>query len=96
MAFFAFPNAQDLSRTGGVCFRGDIVKKSTDSPARMMGLMGTLGIEITAFIIGGVYLGRYLDRHFGTDPAFLIVGIFGGMIVGIASALFTLRSFIKD
>ena len=72
------------------------MKKSTDNPARMMGLMGTLGIEIAAFIIGGVYLGRYLDHQFGTEPVWLIVGIFGGMIVGIASALFTLRSFIKD
>lgn len=75
---------------------GVIVKKSTDNPAKMMGLMGTLGIEIAAFIIGGVYLGRYLDHRFGTDPVWLIIGIFGGMIVGIASAIFTLRSFIKD
>lgn len=72
------------------------MKKSTDNPARMMGLMGTLGIEIAAFIVGGVYLGKFLDREFGTEPVLLIVGIFGGMIVGIASALFTLRSFIKD
>ena len=75
---------------------GVIVKKGTDNPAKMMGLMGTLGIEIAAFIIGGVYLGRYLDHRFVTAPVWLIIGIFGGMIVGIASALFTLRSFIKD
>jgi ATP synthase protein I len=72
------------------------VKKSTDNPARMMGLMGTLGVEIAAFIVGGVYLGRYLDHQFHTEPVWLIIGIFSGMIIGIASALFTLRSFIKD
>lgn len=72
------------------------MKKNTDNPARMLGLMGTLGVEIAAFIIGGVYLGRYLDRAFSTEPVCLIIGIFAGMAVGIASALFTLRSFIKD
>ncbi|WP_027724010.1 AtpZ/AtpI family protein [Tuberibacillus calidus] len=72
------------------------MKKNTDNPARMLGLMGTLGVEIAAFIIGGVYLGRYLDRTFSTEPVCLIIGIFAGMAVGIASALFTLRSFIKD
>ncbi|MFC4619863.1 AtpZ/AtpI family protein [Camelliibacillus cellulosilyticus] len=72
------------------------MKNSTDNPWRMAGLMGTLGFEIVAFILIGVWLGRYLDKTFNAAPVWLIVGIFGGMIIGIASALFTLKSFIKD
>lgn len=67
-----------------------------ENPYKTIGLIGTLGLEITAFIIGGVYLGKYLDHAFHTTPVWLIIGIFGGLILGILSALFTLRAFIKD
>jgi ATP synthase protein I len=67
-----------------------------ENPYRTIGLIGTLGIEITAFIIGGVYLGKFLDHVFHTSPVWLVIGIFGGLILGILSALFTLRAFIKD
>lgn len=72
------------------------MKLDPENPYRTMGMIGTLGVEITAFIIAGVYLGKYLDHALKTAPVFLVIGIFGGMIVGILSALFTLKAFIKD
>lgn len=72
------------------------VKIDPDHPYRTIGLIGTLGIEITAFIIGGIYLGKYLDRLFHSSPTLLVIGIFVGMLVGIASALLTLKAFIKE
>lgn len=72
------------------------MKNKTDNPWRMMGLVGTLGFEIVAFIIIGVWLGKYLDARFSTEPLWLTVGVLGGLIIGIVSALFTLKTFIKD
>jgi ATP synthase protein I len=72
------------------------VKKNTEDPWKMMGLVGTLGFEIVAFIFAGVWLGRFLDKNFGTEPLWLAVCILVGLALGIVSALFTLKTFIKD
>lgn len=72
------------------------MKKSNDDPLRMMGLIGTLGIEIAAFTVGGVYLGRYLDALNHSKPLWLAVFVILGLIIGIISALYTLKTFIKD
>ncbi|TCP20252.1 putative F0F1-ATPase subunit (Ca2+/Mg2+ transporter) [Scopulibacillus darangshiensis] len=72
------------------------MKKNTNDPWRMVGLVGTLGFEILAFILGGIWLGKRMDESFGTAPLWLAVGIIGGLLIGIASAVFTLISFTKD
>ncbi|HET7658116.1 MAG TPA: AtpZ/AtpI family protein [Bacillales bacterium] len=63
---------------------------------RMIGLVGTFGLEIAICTIGGLFLGRYLDSSFDTKPVWLLVGTFGGLVVGILSALYTLKTFIKE
>lgn len=63
---------------------------------RMVGLLGTLGFEIVAFMVVCIFLGRYLDARFNTEPVWLAIGIIGGLLLGLTSALFTLRTFIKD
>jgi len=62
----------------------------------MTGLLGTFGMEIAGFTIGGLYLGRWLDAHYGSKPLWLVICTFGGLAVGIVSAIYTLRAFIKD
>lgn len=71
-------------------------KKNSNDPWRMVGLAGTLGFEILAFILVGIWLGRYLDASFDTAPLWQAIGVIGGMLIGITSAVFTLKSFIKD
>lgn len=71
------------------------MKKNTDSPMRMLGLAGAFGLEITACIIGGVYLGRILDAHFGSEPLWLVVCTLGGLLVGFLSVFYTLRTIMK-
>ncbi|MFC7391862.1 AtpZ/AtpI family protein [Scopulibacillus cellulosilyticus] len=72
------------------------MKKNSKDPWRMVGLTSMLGLEIFAFIFGGIWLGRFLDAHYGTAPICIAVGSIGGMLIGIASAIFTLINFIKD
>lgn len=62
----------------------------------MAGLIGTFGMEIAGCTVGGLFLGRYLDSHFGTGPLWLLIGTFGGLVLGIISALYTVKTFIKE
>ncbi|GGH84069.1 F0F1-type ATP synthase assembly protein I [Pullulanibacillus pueri] len=72
------------------------MKKDTDNPWQTVGLVGTLGLEILAFILGGVFLGRYMDDQFDTAPMWLAIGILAGLILGLISAVFTLKTFMKE
>lgn len=44
-----------------------------------------VGLQLAACIIGGLYLGQYLDRRFGTAPWLLFAGVFGGFTAGFYS-----------
>ncbi|HET7615620.1 MAG TPA: AtpZ/AtpI family protein [Bacillales bacterium] len=72
------------------------MSRNTEDPWRMTGLLGTLGLEITGCIVGGAFLGRYLDARFGTDPVWLAVCLIAGLLLGILSALYTLKTFVKE
>lgn len=54
------------------------------TPAASTGGVGTagkyagIGIQFAASIVLFLYAGRWLDRRLGTDPIFLIVGVFAG------------------
>jgi ATP synthase protein I len=37
-----------------------------------------LGLQFAVCIVGGLYLGQWVDRKLGTDPWFLIIGVFLG------------------
>lgn len=72
------------------------MSKNTKSPLEMAAVAGTIGFEILAFILIGVWLGRVADQYFGTAPLCLGIGIIVGMAAGITSAFFTVKSFTKD
>lgn len=43
-----------------------------------------LGMNMALPIVGGIYVGAYLDQKFSTGSAFLIVGTLLGVFVGVA------------
>jgi F0F1-type ATP synthase assembly protein I len=43
-----------------------------------------IGLNMALPIVGGVYVGAYLDKRFSTGSAFLILGIVLGVFSGIA------------
>ncbi|WP_169713644.1 AtpZ/AtpI family protein [Paludifilum halophilum] len=71
------------------------MKKSTDNPWKMIGLIGSVGLEVFVLIVGGAWLGRKLDAHFQTEPVWLAVGVLGGLIIGMISAAITIRTLAK-
>jgi ATP synthase protein I len=37
-----------------------------------------VGLQMAVCIVGGLYLGQWLDRKLGTAPWLLMIGVFGG------------------
>lgn len=51
-----------------------------------LSLVSHIGIIMILPIIGGVYLGNYLDTRFGTGSLFLLIGV----LVGVVTAFMNL------
>ncbi len=48
-----------------------------------------IGIEFVAAILLCLFVGRWLDGKFGTDPAFMLVGAFVGATAGFVAFIRT-------
>ena len=46
------------------------------------GVYGALGFQLAAMVIGGLLLGHWIDRRFGTVPWFTLAGLIIGSIGG--------------
>ncbi len=64
-----------------------MVKKMSNHFLKNIALISQIGIAMIVPIIGGVYLGRWIDDRFNTQPIFLFVFILLG-IGGSFSSLF--------
>ncbi|WP_107728063.1 AtpZ/AtpI family protein [Desmospora activa] len=72
------------------------MKKNTDNPWRIMGLIGTLGLEILLFAFLGIWIGKALDERWGTEPAMLLIGIGAGLVLGFLSVIYTIIVHLKE
>ncbi|WP_185956174.1 AtpZ/AtpI family protein [Melghirimyces algeriensis] len=66
-----------------------------DNPWKMIGLLGSLGVELLVLIVGGAWLGRYLDDRWASFPTWTATGLLGGMLLGIISSVITIRYLWK-
>jgi ATP synthase protein I len=57
------------------------LSKSSDSG---MGYVGKIALGLILPILGGFFLGNYLDEKFGTSPLFVLALILLGIISGFA------------
>lgn len=76
--------------------RGFLVKRTTGSPWKMLGLVGTLGVEMLASLLGAAWLGKWLDERWGTEPVLLLIGIMGGLVLGYISVFITIKVYLKE
>lgn len=72
------------------------MKQTTGSPWKMLGLIGTLGVEMLASIFGVAWLGKWLDERWGTEPILLLIGIMGGLVLGYISVFVTIKAYLKE
>lgn len=68
--------------------------KENFSPYRTMGLVSAVGVDLVLTILGGVYGGKWLDSQLGTYPAFLITGLFVGLVGGVYSIMVMIKKFL--
>ncbi len=50
------------------------------SPRAMRIQMAGMGLEFVSVVLGGLALGYYLDDWLNTEPTFVLVGVFGGLL----------------
>ena len=66
-----------------------------DKRLAAVGLLG-VGFFVACSIILGVIGGRWLDSKFDSEPLWLIVGLFLGLIVAFYGMYVMLRPFLGD
>lgn len=63
------------------------------NPFQAMALMSAIVSQLVGSILIGIFAGRWLDRQWGTDPIFLIIGLLVGLAAGVYSMLLSIRHF---
>ncbi|MFC4766507.1 AtpZ/AtpI family protein [Effusibacillus consociatus] len=65
-----------------------------ENPYRAIGLVSAIGTDLALCVLGGVYLGKWIDGEFGTTPIFLMIGLLVGLGVGIYSMMLLIKKFM--
>jgi F0F1-type ATP synthase assembly protein I len=59
-----------------------------------VGLLG-LGMANATCLVLGLLLGHLADRHFGSAPLGVIVGMTSGIVLGILGSVFEIRRYLN-
>jgi ATP synthase protein I len=70
------------------------MKKDRNS-FKAMALMSAILSQLVGSTLIGIFSGKWLDKHWGTEPIFLIIGLFIGLAAGIYSMLVAIRHFFS-
>ena len=58
-----------------------------------MGLMSAILSQLVGSVLIGIFAGRWLDSKAGTEPLFLIIGLFLGLATGIYAVTRLIQHF---
>lgn len=64
--------------------------------SRALGLYGTIGIELVLSIALGFVGGRWIDRHLGTAPWFMWIGLALGVVAAVRAFIRLAKPLKKD
>jgi F0F1-type ATP synthase assembly protein I len=70
------------------------MKKDRNS-FKAMALMSAILSQLVGSTLIGIFSGKWLDKHWGTEPIFLIIGLLFGLTAGIYSMLISIRHFFS-
>jgi len=59
------------------------------------GRYGALGFEFAGAVLAGIFVGRYADSSFGTEPWLMILGAVGGMAGAIYRLIIVLQQLSR-
>lgn len=65
-----------------------------DNPYRAIGMVSAIGTDLALSVLGGVYLGKWIDSQFGTAPVFLVAGLLAGLAAGIYGIILLAKRFL--
>ena len=68
----------------------------SSSTFRALGLTGGIGAVMAACILGGYFIGRYLDAKFGTAPWLLIASLLITMVAGFLEVYKIVKKVTKE
>ena len=92
----------ELSLKEGRLVTKEAVKKNPDEKdlnrerfLRGLGLVSELGFIISFPLVGGVFLGIWLDRRYGSSPKMTLSLIFLGLIIAFANLFVITSEFSK-
>ncbi|OLS41207.1 AtpZ/AtpI family protein [Bacillus sp. MRMR6] len=71
------------------------MRKENRNPFQAYALMSAILASLVGSILIGIFTGRWLDKVWGTEPIFLIIGLFIGLAAGVYSMLVTIRKFFS-
>lgn len=66
------------------------------NPFRAMVLTSLLGADMAIPVVGGYFVGTWLDGKAGTSPLFLVLAILLGMAVGIYAIIKHVTAFTSE
>lgn len=71
-------------------------QKDSRSTLRALGVTGGIGFTMAASILGGYFLGSYLDSKFGTAPWLLIVFLLMSITAGFLEVYNILKKAMRE
>jgi hypothetical protein len=74
---------------------GNAVITSPRTPPSLLGLVGIGGLNATCWLVG-MFLGWLLDRHLGTVPVFVLVGLAIGALTGFLATYKEVRRYLSS
>lgn len=69
---------------------------SSKTAYRAFGLVTAIGADLVGCILGGLYLGKWIDSKVGTTPFLMVLGILLGLAAGIFGIFQMTRVFYKE
>jgi len=70
--------------------------KETKKTAIQMAYASSVGIAMVIMIFGGLYLGIYLDRKFGTGYKFTVILLLVGIVAGFRNLYVLIKKISRN
>jgi len=61
-----------------------------------MAYASSIGIAMVLAIFGGLYLGYWVDKHYGTTPFFTFLFLLMGVVAGFRNLYVLIKKYFKD
>ncbi len=71
------------------------MRQKQKHPLQAIALMSGITSQLVGSVLIGIFLGRWIDRTFNTEPLFLIIGLLLGLAAGIYAMLRLVNHYLS-